>query len=77
MCVAVAVCVWVPYFLDPLASPPQPQIDKTIAGDGYKGFRDGLAEKARFSCPTGIAVGPLGDVFVAGLCMPAASSSKR
>ena len=38
---------------------------KTIAGNGEKGFRDAVGEGARFNCPTGIVLGPFGDVFVA------------
>jgi glucose/arabinose dehydrogenase len=37
----------------------------TLAGDGVAGFRDGLAERARFSEPFGVAVGPDGTIYVA------------
>jgi hypothetical protein len=39
---------------------------KTIAGGAQKGFADGVGQRARFNCPTGIAVGSYGDVYVAG-----------
>ena len=38
---------------------------KTIAGCGEKGFADGVGAQARFNCPTGVAIGSYGDVYVA------------
>ena len=37
----------------------------TIAGGCGKGFRDGLGSMARFNCPTGLAIGAHGDIYVA------------
>ncbi len=37
----------------------------TIAGDGKKGFRDGVADRASFNWPTGVAVAEDGSIFVA------------
>eukprot|EP00397_Hematodinium_sp_SG-2012_P012167 GEMP01012330.1.p1 GENE.GEMP01012330.1~~GEMP01012330.1.p1 ORF type:complete len:408 (-),score=110.43 GEMP01012330.1:1640-2863(-) len=37
----------------------------TIAGCGEEGYRDGASRTAQFSNPSGVAVGPTGDIFVA------------
>ena len=37
----------------------------TLAGSGRKGLQDGVADAARFSAPTGLAVDASGNVFVA------------
>ena len=36
-----------------------------MAGCGEKGFADGVGAQARFNCPTGVAIGSYGDVYVA------------
>lgn len=38
---------------------------QTFAGTGKAGYRDGAANQALFKCPRGLAVGPLGEVYVA------------
>ena len=37
---------------------------KTIAGGGRPGYRDGRGFEARFNWPTGIAIGPDGNIYV-------------
>ena len=37
----------------------------TLAGDGYTGYKDGPAAKAQFNFPTGLALGPKGQLYVA------------
>ncbi len=36
----------------------------TLAGGSHKGYRDGKGREALFAWPTGIAVGPTGNIFV-------------
>ncbi len=38
---------------------------KTIAGSGKSGFDDGISTNARFNNPNGLAVGPIGEIYVA------------
>jgi len=38
---------------------------KTVAGDGYTGFKDGPVATAQFNFPTGLALGPSGKLYVA------------
>ena len=38
---------------------------KTLAGDGYTGYKDGPVAFAQFNFPTGVALGPSGKLYVA------------
>ena len=38
---------------------------KTLAGDGYTGYKDGPVAVAQFNFPTGVALGPSGKLYVA------------